>query len=197
MTISDETWAHARTDELGAGSGAVVALAGRLIDRPGGARSQFPLEAVPAVRARLAKVFAELEVRDLATSAAAGADLLALEVAEGLSIRRHVVLPGDPSDFLVHSVKSRPGQWLDLFNRLVLTPSPDLTLETLGLAVDAYAEVNTAILERAWSLVRDNGARPVAILVWDAERGEADTTADFGDRAETMGFERLEIHTTT
>lgn len=191
-----EASAAARTEGQDAGAGVVVALAGRLIDRPGGAHSRFPLQAVPAVRARLAKMFTELGVRELTTSAAAGADLLALEVAEELAIRRHVVLPGDPADFLVHSVKSRPGPWPDLFDRLVLTPAPNLTLETLGLAVDAYEEVNAAILQRARCLARDSGAHPVVILVWDAERSETDTTADFGDRAEAMGFERLEIRTT-
>ena len=140
------------------GAGAIVALAGRLIDRPNGSRSRFPLESVPMVRAKLAEIFADLKVRGLVSSAAAGADLLALEVADACGVRRHVILPGDPSDFLDHSVASRPGPWPALFNSLVLTPGPRLSLETLGLPVNAYAEVNAAILERAQVLARDLGA---------------------------------------
>lgn len=178
-------------------AGVVVALAGRLVDRPNATRSRFPPESVPMIRAQLAEIFADLNVRDLVSSAAAGADLLALEAAEARGVRRHVILPGDPSDFLDHSVSSRPGPWPALFNRLVLTPAPLLKLETLGLPVNAYAEVNGAILECAQTLARDQGTVPVVILVWDGDRGDGDTTADFGDRAEAMGFDRLEISTLT
>ena len=180
-----------------AGLGLVVALAGRLIDRPGSTRSRFPLRNIPKVRARLADTLADLNVRDLVSSAAAGADLLALEAAEARGIRRHVILPGDPSDFREHSVASRPGPWPVLFDQLVLTPAPRLTLETLGLPVTAYTEVNAAILERAQALARDAGTVPVVVLIWDADRGDGDTTADFGDRAQAAGFQRLEISTLT
>lgn len=178
-------------------AGTVVALAGRLIDRTGATHSRFPPDSVPRVRAQLEEIFADLNVRDLASSAAAGADLLALEAAEARGVRRHVILPGDPSEFLEHSVASRPGPWPALFDRLVLTPAPRLTLERLGLPVKAYAEVNAAILERAQTLARHAGTVPVVILVWDAARGDGDTTADFGDRAEAMGFDRIEISTLT
>lgn len=176
-------------------AGTVVALAGRLIDRPGGMRSRFPPESISRVRAQLAKIFSDLNARDLVSSAAAGADLLALEAAEASGLRRHVILPGHPSDFVEHSVASRPGPWPALFRQLVLTAEPRLTRRTLGLPVNAYAEVNAAILEQAQTIAHDAGTSPIAILVWDADRGEDDTTADFGDRAEAMGFERYEIST--
>lgn len=178
-----------------AGGRRVAALAGRLIDRPGGVRSRFPPPAVPQVRARLAALFGHLNLTDLACSAAAGADLLALEAAAARGVRRHVVLPGDPAEFVDHSVASRPGPWLGLFERLVLTPGPDLTLETLGLPVKAYAEVNEAILGRALALASMGEKQPLVILVWDGDRGPDDITADFGERAKARGFERVDVST--
>lgn len=176
-------------------TGAVVALAGRLIDRPAGLCSRFSLDRVPRVRAQLDKVLADLNVQDIVSSAAAGADLLGLEAAEARGVRRHVILPGDPLEFFEHSVASRPGPWPALFNRLVLTPASRLTLKTLGLPVNAYSEVNRAILDCAKTLACNLGTVPVALLVWDADKGDGDITASFGERAESMGFDRVEIST--
>src|SRR5918998_703810 len=95
-----------------------VGLAGRRVDEPGAERSRFPLTNVEAVAQRLRTVLADLEPEVLVSSAACGADLLALDAARTLGIRRRIVLPFDASRFRASSVIDRPGDWGSLFDLL-------------------------------------------------------------------------------
>jgi hypothetical protein len=70
---------------------------------------RFPLEAVPTVRRRLADLLAKERAVALVCSAACGADLVALEEAERLGLRRRIVLPFPPERFRKTSVTDRPG----------------------------------------------------------------------------------------
>ena len=47
----------------------------------------------------------------LVCSAACGADLIALQAAGRVSLRRRIVLPFEPSRFRDSSVVDRPGDW--------------------------------------------------------------------------------------
>ena len=91
--------------------GAVIALAGRRIDAADTNPPRFPLEAVPTVRRRLADLLAKERAVALVCSAACGADLMALEEAERLGLRRRIVLPFPPERFRKTSVIDRPGDW--------------------------------------------------------------------------------------
>ena len=75
---------------------AVIALTGRQIDAPETDPPRFPLENIPMVRQRLVDMLAAERADALVCSAACGADLIALEEAERLGIRRCVVLPFSP-----------------------------------------------------------------------------------------------------
>ena len=97
----------------------VIALAGRRVDAPGVHPPRFPVEDVELVRSRLAKLFVEERAAVLICSAACGADLLGLEEAERLGLRRRVVLPFSPERFRKTSVVDRPGNWGPAFDRLV------------------------------------------------------------------------------
>ena len=98
---------------------AVMALAGRRIDAPETDPPRFPLKNVPMVRERLAALLAAEHAEALVCSAACGADLIALEEAERLGLRRRIVLPFPAKRFRETSVTDRPGEWGPLFDRLI------------------------------------------------------------------------------
>jgi hypothetical protein len=76
------------------GSRAVaLALAGRRIDAEGADTPRFPLSQVETVRRRMHDLFVGQQIGAIVRSAAYGADLVALEEAGKLGIRRRVVLP--------------------------------------------------------------------------------------------------------
>ena len=74
---------------------------------------------VPLVRRRIVDLLAEEHTEALVCSAACGADLIALEEAERLGLRRRIVLPFSPRQFRETSVTDRPGDWGPFFDRLV------------------------------------------------------------------------------
>lgn len=114
----------------------VVALAGRRIDAVDTHPSRFPLEAIPT--RRLANLLARECAVALVCSAAYGADLLALEEAERLGLRRRIVVPFPPDRFRQTSVIDRPGDWGRVFDRLVSAAQEAGDL--LVLSGDAGAE---------------------------------------------------------
>ncbi len=73
----------------------IVALAGRRIDAEAAQTASFPLANVARVRQELHDLLVKLKPLALVSSAACGADLLALDEAGALGIRRRVVLPFD------------------------------------------------------------------------------------------------------
>jgi hypothetical protein len=180
---------------------AIVALAGRRIDAPGAA-PRFPLDAVPLVRRRLAEALAAEQARGLVCSAACGADLVALEEAERLGIRRRIILPFAPGRFRAGSVTDRPGDFGPVFDRVVAAAEAagDLVVMDIsgGSDDDAYAAATAAIISEAQALAGDNGApsRMVAMLVWEgAARAGIDATAAFGSLARAAGFTERSILT--
>ncbi len=175
----------------------IVALAGRLPDAPDADARRFPAANVLRVRTRLKAILDPNETVGLICSAAAGADLLALDVAAEADLRRHVILGAEPAAFEARSVAERAGSWTDLFERLVVTPSKSMTLEILSsVPPEDDLAVNQAILTRAREAALAAGARPVAVLVWEGRsRGADDATADFRDRAIALGFDTLETPT--
>ena len=74
------------TEDIAAGDSlkATAALAGRRVDTPHAQVARFPLSRVPAVRAAIKDALLQHQVGELVSSAACGADLLALSVAEEL-----------------------------------------------------------------------------------------------------------------
>lgn len=177
----------------------VVALAGRRIDAPQSPDRSFPVENVWLVRERIRDFFSKHEVAALVCSAAAGADLLALDEAGAVSISRHVVLPFNPERFRETSVADRPGDWGSLYDRILaeLDTRGDVTvLSSAEDGDDAYAAVNDAILNKAATLGMKLNERTVALLVWNGlSRGDADLTQAFGEAARARGVEVIELST--
>jgi hypothetical protein len=189
----------------------IVALAGRRVDPPEADTPRFPPENVGLVRERLGSFLAERRAAALVCSAACGADLVALEVAGALGLRRRVVLPFSPERFRETSVVDRPGDWGPLYGRVIeaVTQAGDLVvLEDAGEGGAAYAAANERILDEALYLAgipaeagsEATGPVPpdpaIAIIVWEGRsRGEDDTTERFATSARRRGLEVYEILT--
>lgn len=177
---------------------AVAALAGRRPDAPDAETPRFPLANADAVRAGLAAVLRESGARTLVASAACGADLLGLQAAAELGMRRVVVLPFDADRFRASSVVDRPGDWGDAYDAVIADVRARGDLEVLQNAGDddaAYAEVTAALVERAAALAGDP-ARALAVIAWEgAPRGPDDQTGAFRDQARARGMPVAEVNT--
>lgn len=173
----------------------VLALAGRRIDGADTAPSRFPPESIPVVRQRLADLLTRESVVTIVSSAACGADLLALEEAERLSLRRRIVVPAPLERFRQTSVIDRPGDWGRLFDRLVSAAEAagDLIVLSGNHTSDAatYAAVNEAVIREARTLAGEGALhRLVAAVVWEGSaRSESDITGQFRKLAAEAGFE--------
>jgi tetratricopeptide (TPR) repeat protein len=165
----------------------VAALAGRMMQ----ADDDFPLDELDRIRVKLAQAFMQHHIEVLVSSAARGADLLALDVAGGLGIDRTIVLPFSKERFQTTSVEpSAQAGWADLYGRILDGISPERLIQ-LDASGDAYASANQRILAHARTLA--GAQRPIAFVVWDGCRqGERDHTADFRDSA-TASFDVVEI----
>jgi len=183
---------------------AVIALAGRRIDAPDTDPPRFPLENVPLVRQRLTDMLVAERTEALVCSAACGADLIALEEAERLGIRRRIVLPFSPDRFRDTSVTDRPGDWGSIFDRIIEAAKSAGDLVILGdLEGDndsAYAVANQTIIHEAQALTQaiSNIAphRGVVVVVWEgAAREGTDATGGLQELAKRAGFEERSVLT--
>ncbi len=169
----------------------VVALAGRRIDAPD-APIRFSPRSVEPVRGLLRAYFTEGGASCLVSSAACGADLLALDVAGSLDMRRRVVLPYSPERFRETSVTDRKGDWGPLFDEVVeaVSVSGDLVvLEGQKEGSAAYAAAQEAILDEAQAIAAAEGSELLAAVVWNGDsRGAGDMTERFAQRAEARGI---------
>jgi hypothetical protein len=175
----------------------IWALAGRRIDGLG-MPERFPLDRVPVVREQLRDLLIENGARGLVCSAACGADLVGLQVARDLGLRRRIVLPFDVEAFRKTSVIDRPGDWGPTFDDLVaeVRQAGDLLVLTGGPDEDGvYLRANEAILDEALALAGNPG-RAAAVIAWEGQpRGESDTTHEFAQSARRRGLAVFEALT--
>jgi hypothetical protein len=176
----------------------VVALAGRRPDAPDASNPRFPPENAGMVAGRVRALLQRLGAGTLVSAAACGADLLALEAAGELRMRRVVVLPFAPGDFRRASVADRPGDWGTRFDAVLaeVVRRGDLVVFSGGApGTEACAAANEAILERALAL----GGAPTrvrAVVVWNGHtRGGGDLTGAFLEQARARGIACEEVLT--
>jgi hypothetical protein len=183
---------------------AVIALAGRRIDAPDTDPPRFPLDHVPLVRGRIADLLSAEHTEALVSSAACGADLIALEEAERLGLRRRIVLPFPPTRFRESSVTDRPGNWGPVFDRLVAVAESAGDLVVLSSQGDdddaAYAAANELIVKEAEALAGSTfdgtRLRLVAVIVWEGSaRLGTDASGDLLTLAMKAGFEERSVLT--
>jgi hypothetical protein len=156
------------------------------------------------VRERLAALLAAEHAEALVSSAACGADLIALEEAERLGLRRRIVLPFPAKRFRETSVTDRPGEWGPVFDRQIASAEAagDLVvLDVQGGDNDAaYAAANQAIIGEAESMARaasdSTPFRLVVVIVWEGS-AKAGTDASGGllTLAKQAGFEERSVST--
>jgi hypothetical protein len=159
----------------------------------------------PAVQDRLRALFVDEVASVLVCSAACGADLLALEAAGGLGMRRRVVLPFERDRFRESSVTDRPGHCGPMFDEIIdgVTAAGDLVvLEDAGEGGDAYAAATDAIVDEAARVAQSESVEAgspgavVAVVVWEGRsRGEGDETARFAELARARDFRVVDVLT--
>lgn len=181
-----------------AAAATIVAAAGRRIDAAGATSERFPLRNRDRVRGALSSVLAAAHASILVSSAACGADLLAVEAATALGIRCRVILPFAVHRFRASSVIDRPGDWGPLFDRVIAWATSKSDLVILGDAEseNAYARTNAAILREGDALAAATGADRIALVAWDgASRGPDDLTEQFRIEATSRGWTITEVPT--
>ncbi len=177
--------------------GMIFALAGRRIDLPDAGAARFPLRNVDLVRSRLRALFAPHRSATLVCSAACGADLLALETAGALGWKRLVILPFDRDRFRETSVTDRPGDWRELYDRML-----DQAMAAGGLRIgpcpvgEPYETPAGLILDEAARLAAGCIESPTAVVVWDGrEHPPIDLSKRFADAARARGMKVLSVST--
>jgi hypothetical protein len=178
----------------------VIAFAGRRIDPADSTEICFPPAAIAGVAQQIEAALQHLSASVLVSSAACGADILALEAAARLRIRSRVVLPLSRKDFRARSVADRPGNWGERYDRLlnaadsrgdlVLLDLHDHSSEIWNAASDRILRDAVAIAEEA-----EDPAR--ALIVWNGRRRRTrpDATDYFRRAAIAQGLELTEIQT--
>ncbi len=177
----------------------VVALAGRRPDPPNAEKPRFPVANAPHVQQRIRQVLIDRKAELLVCSAACGADLLALECAGELGLRRRVILPFERNRFRAVSVVDRPGDWGARFERVLDEVEARGDLVVLNYSSDdpkAYHATNRRLLQEGRNLARETGRRLLVVVVWDGTtRRDADVTADFRREARRLGLPVSEVKT--
>jgi hypothetical protein len=179
-------------------AGTVLAVAGRRIDPVDLDEPRFPSgnEALVALRIRDKMVSAASKV--VVCSGACGADILALESAAQLGLRRRLVLPFARQHFRATSVADRGEDWGRRFDAILRQLQSEDIVE-LNLQIgsqEAYAATNCEILDQAEGLASSTGRRALAMVVWNGlNRGATDLTDQFRRLAEGRKYEVIQVST--
>jgi hypothetical protein len=131
-------------------------------------------------------------------SAACGADLVALEEAGKLGVRRRVVLPFAKERFRETSVVDRPGKWGEVYDRVIADVEPRGDLIELpsraGDEDDAYQAANETIIREAVTIA--SAGERIAVTVWEGSpRSNSDATNEFRALAKEAGFSQRVVLT--
>ncbi len=177
----------------------VIALAGRRVDAPKTAPLRFPAAQAVLVKQRIREFLQSHQARALVCAAACGADILALEAAGELGLRRCVVLPFDKTTFRNISVADRGGDWGARYDRIIADVESHGDLVEFAHDKDdmrTYFTGNLEILDQAQQLAQELQTSVAALVVWNGEaRGPDDVTGHFKQTAEERGCGVAEIIT--
>jgi hypothetical protein len=183
----------------------VIAFAGRRIDAPNATVARFPCGNTRLVRQRIRAQFERVAAAIMVSSAACGADLLALDVAAELAMRRVVVLPWERGRFRETSVIDRGIEWGRTFDRVIddVARSGDLRIVgATGNGNEPFLVTNEAILDTAGELARARGqpgvpAELIALVAWNRQPRAVsdDVTEGFVGAARRRRMAVIEIAT--
>ncbi len=177
----------------------VIALAGRRVDAPDAAEPRLPEANVERVRRRIYDFLKANSASVLVCAAACGADILGLEAADELGVRRHIVLPCARAVFRRTSVADRPGDWGERYDRIISEVDQLGDLLELNHCTEderAYTVTNREVLEEAVRIAGENRDKVSAVLVWDGNvKKSRDYTQLFAADARRLGLKVDEIPT--
>jgi hypothetical protein len=160
----------------------VLVFTGHLPDAPDRRTPRLPMTSLPAVQASLHAFIAQHGVAHGFASAAAGGDLLFLELLEARGVPGQVVLPFRREQFVRTSVLGVPGDWGTRFDRQVaLAERRHLLYEISGTPASAdevaFEFGNRVLLGLARLKARELETDVVGVALWDGEPGGAGGTA--------------------
>ena len=149
----------------------VLVFTGHMVDHHDRASPRFPLGLEPAVRAAIGGALRRIAPLAAYGSAACGADILCLELAQEIGSEIHVVLPFPADEFRRTSVESAPGDWGPRFDRL-LEAAGSVTIAsdhraTGSTATFEYSNLMMTGLARLRAELLDTSLHGLAI--WDRE----------------------------
>jgi hypothetical protein len=181
-------------------NGTVTALAGRRVDALGtkDRDRRFPPENETKVAQRIRNMLVATASTSVVSSAACGADILALESAAELGLSRRVVLPFSRARFRSTSVTDRGGEWGRRFDTIVadLDKEDIIGLDLEGSDDEAYAATNVRILDEAAAMATNANQRALAAVVWNGlTRGASDLTDAFRRLATEKKLETIAVPT--
>jgi hypothetical protein len=151
---------------------------------------------VDRVKQEVRRLLQDKQASGLVSSAACGADLIALSEAGSLGLRGRVVLPFERERFRETSVVDRPGDWGALYDQVIDEVEAKGDLVVLGKTEDEdpYGATNKEILKEAVALAAQTRETVGALLIWEgASRGKEDFTESFGTEARKLGLDVFEI----
>jgi hypothetical protein len=176
----------------------IVALAGRRVDAPETSEKRFSPDNAEKVKERIRDFLKTENVTALVSAAACGSDILGLEAAGELGIRRRVVLPYDKITFKHSSVIDRPGDWGERYDRILaeVDERGDLIVDDYDQDEESFFASNHDILDQAEELAEETGEQLSAVVVWNGQaRGDEDVTGHFLEEAKQRGLKVTEIKT--
>ena len=176
----------------------ILGLSGRRIDAADAEQVRFPLQNVESVRLAVRRLLVGQKVTWLVSSAACGADLIALSEAETLGIARCVVLPFSREKFRESSVVDRPGEWGEVYDRVMdeVEASGGVVIVSANGTEDPFAIASDAILENAMAFGKERNEAFGAVMVWDGEvRDKPDYTSQFRIDARERGLAVFDVRT--
>jgi hypothetical protein len=176
----------------------VIAFAGRRVDAPDAVEKRFSPENANRVRQEIRDFLKAEKATLLVSAAACGSDILALEAAGELGIRRRVVLPYDKVTFKQSSVIDRNGDWGERYDRILaeVQGRDDLVVDDYDQDEESYFAANHDILDQAEELAEETKQPLAALVVWNGVAyGEEDITSHFLEEARQRGLKVTEIKT--
>jgi tetratricopeptide (TPR) repeat protein len=179
-------------------NGTVTAVAGRRIDATKAPDKRFPSQNEGLVKERIRNMLVGTASIGVVSSAACGSDILALECAEDLDLRRRVVLPFSRERFRSTSVVDRGEEWGARFDAILSKLGKDDVIEMTfdGNEDEGYAAANGRILDEAAKMAEAQGQRVVAAIVWNGvARGAGDLTDGFQKLAAGRKMEVVSVAT--
>lgn len=176
----------------------ILALSGRRIDAIGANQPRFPPANVDRVSEAVYRLLVQQGATVMVSSAACGADLIALVEAGKLGVRRRVVLPFSREKFRQTSVVDRRGEWARIYDTVLdeVDAMGDLVVMGELAKADPYTTTSRMILGEATAIGQERREAIGAVMVWDGKsRGNPDYTAEFGAEARKRGLVVFEILT--